>query len=75
MNININTITELRELCNEIGVTLEVTPMYRNGYLSVTFESHLDILLVEFSPERESAAVRAAVRELKFSGLLGTPFD
>jgi len=75
MNIKIRTVAELQELCRSIGITLEVIPMYRKRHLSVAFEPHLDSLVVEFSPERESAAVRAAVRELQSTGLLGTPFD
>jgi hypothetical protein len=73
MRGKIRTITELKELCENIGIKLEVIPMYRTNYLNVAFEPHLDSLLIEYSPSQESAAVRAAVRELRYSGLLGDP--
>jgi len=73
--MRIKTISELQQLCSSIGVTLRPVKMYRKGYLDVALEPHLSEMTIEFSPERESAAVRAAVRELQSTGLLGTPFD
>jgi|GEM_PF-5055155 len=73
--VTVVTIAELQKLCNSAGVTLHPVKMYRKGYLNVALMPHLSEMIVEFSSERESAAVRAAVKELRSAGMLGCPFD
>ena len=69
--ININSLTELKELCNKIGVTVEVIPMFRKNYLSVGFDPHLNTMWVEYTtPTLEKRAVRAALRELALQRLV-----
>ena len=68
--VQMKTIAELEELCKNIGITLEVIPMYRKDYLEVRFEPHLSTMWVEYTPSLEKRAVRAALKELAFEGLV-----
>jgi uncharacterized protein YqkB len=66
----VRTVAELLDLCNRIGVEVNATPMYRKDFVNVRFEPHLSTMWLEYSPSLEKKAVRTALKELAFEGLI-----